>query len=127
MQKIETKKAPSAIGPYSQGVVSGELVFVSGQLPADPETGALEIGSIAEQTKRAILNVAAILEAAGTDLAHVVKTTCFLDDLDAFAEFNAEYALHFTSDPARECVQAAKLPKGARLEISAIAELPAAN
>lgn len=124
MNTIATGRAPAAIGPYSQGAMAGGLVFVSGQLPADPTTGALEKGSVANQTRRAISNVAAILEAAGTDLAHVVKTTCFLADLRDFEEFNSEYARHFTGNPARECVQVAKLPKGATLEVSAIAELP---
>ena len=124
MRLVETEGAPAAIGPYSQGTVAGGLVFVSGQLPVDPVTGELETGSAADQARRAISNVAAVLEAAGTDLAHVTKTTCFLENLGDFEEFNAEYALHFTGNPARECVEVAKLPKGARLEVSAIAELP---
>lgn len=123
MRQIETSKAPAAIGPYSQAVEAAGLVFVSGQLPADPETGELVEAGIAAQTARAADNVAAVLEAAGADAEHVVKTTCFLADLGDFAEFNAEYARHFPSNPARECVQAAALPKGARVEISAIAEV----
>ena len=122
MNVIETGKAPAAIGSYSQGTATGGLVFVSGQLPANPKTGVLETGSVADQARQAISNIAAILEPAGTDLAHVVKTTCFLADLGDFEEFNAEYARHFTSNPARECVQVAKLPKGATLEVSAIAD-----
>lgn len=123
MRQIETGGAPAAIGPYSQAVEAAGLVFVSGQLPADPETGELVEAGIAAQTARAAANVAAVLEAAGTDAEHVVKTTCFLADLGDFAQFNAEYARHFPGSPARECVQAAALPKGARVEISAIAEV----
>ena len=122
MQHIATEKAPAAIGPYTQAIATAGLVFVSGQLPADPTTGELVDGGIAAQTAQAAANVAAVLEAANTNLSHVVKTTCFLADLGDFAEFNAEYAKHFTGNPARECVQAAALPKGALVEISAIAE-----
>ena len=122
MQHIATEKAPAAIGPYTQAIATAGLVFVSGQLPADPTTGELVDGGIAAQTAQAAANVAAVLEAANTNLSHVVKTTCFLADLGDFAEFNAEYAKHFTGNPARECVQAAALPKGAIVEISAIAE-----
>ena len=122
MQHIATEKAPAAIGPYTQATATAGLVFVSGQLPADPTTGELVDGGIAAQTAQAAANVAAVLEAANTNLSHVVKTTCFLADLGDFAEFNAEYAKHFTGNPARECVQAAALPKGALVEISAIAE-----
>lgn len=119
---VSTTAAPAAIGPYSQGVRAGGLVFVSGQLPLVPETGELLEGTVAEQTARAVANIAAILEEAGTGLDRVVKTTCFLADLADFAAFNEEYAKHFTGNPARECVQAAALPKGGRLEISVIAE-----
>lgn len=122
MQHIATEKAPAAIGPYTQAIATAGLVFVSGQLPADPTTGELVDSGIAAQTAQAAANVAAVLEAANTNLSHVVKTTCFLADLGDFAEFNAEYAKHFTGNPARECVQAAALPKGALVEISAIAE-----
>jgi len=122
MQHIATEKAPAAIGPYTQAIATAGLVFVSGQLPANPTTGELVDGGIAAQTAQAAANVAAVLEAANTNLSHVVKTTCFLADLGDFAEFNAEYAKHFTGNPARECVQAAALPKGALVEISAIAE-----
>lgn len=122
MQHIATEKAPAAIGPYTQAIATAGLVFVSGQLPADPTTSELVDGGIAAQTAQAAANVAAVLEAANTNLSHVVKTTCFLADLGDFAEFNAEYAKHFTGNPARECVQAAALPKGALVEISAIAE-----
>ena len=124
MEYIVTASAPAAIGPYSQAIATegGRLVFVSGQLPLDPASGELCTGSIAEQTCLIASNIASILEEAGTDLAHVVQTTCYLADLGNFAEFNEEYAKHFTSNPARACVQAS-LPKGADVEVAVIAEL----
>lgn len=123
MKQVHTESAPAAIGPYSQAIVAGGLVFASGQLPADPSTGELAGNDITSQTAQAASNVAAVLAAAGSDIAHVVKTTCFLANLGDFAEFNVEYAKHFVGNPARECVQAAALPKGALVEISAIAEI----
>lgn len=123
MKPVQTGSAPAAIGPYSQGVTAGGFVFVSGQIPIDPATGRLVGGTVARQTGRAAGNVAAVLEAAGTDLAHVVSTTCFLADLADFDEFNEEYARHFSGSPARACVQVAALPKGARVEIAAVAVL----
>lgn len=122
MDIVSTSDAPAAIGPYSQATVLGDLVFVSGQIPADPATGDLVQGSIADQTRRIAANLQAILAAAGSDLTHALKSTCYLTDMADFAEFNAEYALHFTGLPARECVAVAALPKGARVEISVIAE-----
>lgn len=121
MQVIATPNAPAAVGPYSQAISANGFVFVSGQLPIDPQTGELSQGSVAEQTRLVADNIAAILEEAGSGLDKVVKTTCFLADLSDFAAFNGEYANHFTSKPARECVQAASLPKGARMEVSVIA------
>ncbi len=123
MKKIvSTDGAPKAIGPYSQGIDTGSLVFVSGQISLDPATGKLVGGSIAEQTERAIQNVKAILAASGLDLNHVVRTTVFLVDLGEFAAMNEVYARHFPKDPpARATVQVAALPKGARIEIDAIA------
>jgi len=123
MKKIvSTDGAPKAIGPYSQGIDTGSLVFVSGQVSLDPATGQLVGGSIAEQTERAIQNVKAILAASGLDLNHVVRTTVFLVDLGEFAAMNEVYARHFPKDPpARATVQVAALPKGARIEIDAIA------
>ena len=119
---ISTPKAPAAIGPYSQAVVAGNMVFVSGQLAFIPETGALLEGSIGEQTAQCMKNLAAILEAAGCTLADVVKTTIFLKNMDDFAEVNAAYATFFPSNPpARACVQAAKLPRDANVEIEVIA------
>ena len=121
MIKIDTPNAPGAIGPYSQGVAVGGLVFTSGQLPVDPATGAIPEG-IAAQAEWSCKNVGAILEAAGSGLDKVVKTTCFLADMNDFAAFNEVYARYFTSKPARSCVAVRALPKGALCEIEAIAE-----
>ena len=123
MNKIlNTVNAPAAIGPYSQGVQCGNMVFVSGQLPFVPETGALLEGSVGEMTIQSMKNIEAILAEAGCTFADVVKTTIFLKDLGDFAEVNAAYAKFFPADPpARACVQVAKLPKDARVEIEAIA------
>ena len=120
MNIIETQKAPGAIGPYSQGWEVNGFVFTSGQIPVDPASGAVPEG-IAAQAARSCENVGAILEAAGTDLTHVVKTTCFLADMGDFAAFNEVYARYFTSKPARSCVAVKDLPKGVLCEIEAIA------
>ena len=120
MNIIETTKAPGAIGPYSQGWEVNGFVFTSGQIPVDPASGAVPEG-IAAQAARSCENVGAILAAAGTDLAHVVKTTCFLADMGDFAAFNEVYARYFTSKPARSCVAVKDLPKGVLCEIEAIA------
>ena len=117
---ISTNKAPGAIGPYSQGWVVGDLVYSSGQIPVDPATGTVPEG-IAAQTEQSCKNVAAILEAAGTTLEGVVKTTCFLADMGDFAAFNEVYAKYFTSKPARSCVAVKDLPKGVLCEIEAVA------
>lgn len=118
---IHTTNAPAAIGPYSQGIDLGNLVFTSGQLPLNPETGVLET-AIEEATRQSLKNVAAILEQAGTSLEKVIKCTVFLKDLNDFAAMNAVYAEFFTTDcPARSCFQVAKLPMDALLEIEAIA------
>lgn len=121
-QAIQTPNAPAAIGPYSQGVAAGDFVFVSGQLPLHPATGAFPEG-IAEQTRQSIQNLRAILNAAGTDLDRVVKTTVFLKDMNDFAAMNAVYAELFGTEnaPARAAVQVARLPKDALVEIEAIA------
>ena len=121
MTIIDTKNAPGAIGPYSQGFVVGDLVITSGQLPVDPATGTMPEG-IAAQAEWSCKNVGAILEAAGSDLDKVVKTTCFLANMSDFAAFNEVYAKYFTSKPARSCVAVKDLPKGALCEIEAIAE-----
>ena len=121
MKIIATDKAPAAIGPYSQGYEVGGLVITSGQLPVNPATGEMP-ATIAEQAEWSCKNVAAILEAAGSSLDKVVKTTCFLADIADFAVFNEVYAKYFTSKPARSCVAVKQIPKGALCEIEAIAE-----
>lgn len=121
MNVIATEKAPAAIGPYSQAYEVAGLVITSGQLPADPATGALPEG-IAAQAEQSCKNVAALLEAAGSGMDKVVKTTCFLADMGDFAAFNEVYAKYFTSKPARSCVAVKALPKNALCEIEAIAE-----
>ncbi len=119
---IATSGAPQAIGPYSQAIRAGGLVFVSGQIPLDPQTGQLVDGGIEEQTRRVLLNIQAILEAAGLSLKNVVRTTVFLADLADFPKMNEVYAEFFSeSPPARTTVQAAGLPRGARVEVDAIA------
>lgn len=119
---LSTRNAPAAIGPYSQGVQAGNLVFVSGQLPIVPATGELHTGPIGEQTKQCMYNLSFILAEAGCTLKDVVKTTIFLKDLGDFAQVNAAYAQFFPEDaPARACVQVARLPKDAAVEIEAIA------
>lgn len=122
MQSVETKKAPGAIGPYAQAQVTGKLVFTSGQLPVNPESGEMP-STIEEQAKQSCENVKAILEAAGTDMTHVVKTLCFLADINDFAAFNKVYADYFTNTPARSCIAVKDIPKGALCEIEAIAEI----
>ena len=122
MTIISTKNAPAAIGPYSQGMIVGSLVFCSGQIPVDPATGNIPEG-IAAQAERSCRNVSAVLEAAGSDLGRVVKTTCFLADMADFAAFNEVYAKFFTGKPARSCCAVRQLPKNVLCEIEAIAEL----
>lgn len=124
MKTISTANAPAAIGPYAQGNIAGGLLFASGQIPLDPETGKIVGSTIEEQTAQVMKNVAAILEAAGTDFDYVVKTTCFLNDMNDFAAFNAEYAKSFGEvRPARSAVAVEKLPKGALVEVEVIAEV----
>ena len=119
---LNTVNAPAAIGPYAQGIQAGNMVFVSGQLPFVPETGALLEGSVGEMTVQSMKNIEAILAEAGCTLKDVVKTTIFLKDLNDFAEVNAAYATFFPENPpARACVQVAKLPRDAKVEIEAIA------
>lgn len=122
-QIVATEKAPRAIGPYSQAVISQGLVFVSGQIPLDPATGQMTEGDIAAQTERVLENLRAILEACGSSLERVVKTTVYLADLDDFPRMNEVYARYFPSaPPARATVEASRLPRGARVEIEAVAE-----
>lgn len=121
---VHTDRAPKAIGPYSQAVVAGDLVFCSGQIPIDPATGDIVKGGIREQTERVLANLAAVLEAAGARLGDVVKTTVYLSDLADFQEMNAVYARSFAeSAPARATVEVARLPKDARVEIDCIARI----
>jgi len=120
--KIKTEKAPAAIGPYSQAMVVGNLIFTSGQIPLDPETGAMVGENITEQTHRVCKNLEAVLTAAGGSLTSVVKTTCFLSDMADFVAFNEVYAQYFTENPARSCVAVKTLPKGALVEVETIAE-----
>ena len=120
--KVKTSNAPEAIGPYSQAIVVGNLVFTSGQIPLEPETGTLCNGDIREQTHRVCKNLKAVLNAAGTDLEKTVKTVCFLSDMGDFSAFNEVYAMYFTDKPARSCVAVKELPKGALVEVEAIAE-----
>ena len=120
MQIISTDKAPGAIGPYSQGYIVNGFVYTSGQIPVDPQNGTIPEG-IEAQADQSCVNVGAILEAAGTSFAKVVKTTCFLSDMSDFSAFNAVYARYFTSKPARSCVAVRELPKGVLCEIEAIA------
>ncbi len=124
MKAISTSKAPGAIGPYSQAIRTGNLIFVSGQLPVDPSTGNFAEGGIKELTHQSLSNIKAILEAEDTDMTHVVKTTVFLADMNDFAEMNEVYATFFTTPfPARSAVAIKTLPKNARVEIECIAEI----
>jgi 2-iminobutanoate/2-iminopropanoate deaminase len=123
MKLIQTSAAPAAIGPYSQGFISGNLVFTSGQIPISVGTGEVVDGGIGEQTEQAVKNLKAVLEAAGSSLANVVKTTCFLADMNDFAAFNEVYAKHFTGKPARSTVAVRQLPKSVLVEIEAVAEV----
>ena len=121
--KIYTPNAPEAIGPYSQAVTVGNLVFTSGQIAINPASGAVEATTIEDQTHQVCKNLSAVLEAAGSSLEKVVKTVCFLADMNDFAAFNAIYATYFTGKPARSCVAVKTLPKNVLVEIDTIAEI----
>ena len=121
MTTIQTENAPKAIGPYSQGKIAGNLIFLSGQIPLDPQTGEVSGQTIAEQTERIAKNIGGLLAAAGASFEQVVKTTCFLYDMADFAEFNRVYAQYFVSSPARSRVAVKALPKGVLAEIELIA------
>ncbi|MBS6440242.1 MAG: RidA family protein [Clostridiales bacterium] len=121
-QKVQTDKAPAAIGPYSQAVLAGNLVFTSGQIPLNPESGLIEGQNITEQTHRVCKNLEAVLTAAGSSLKKTVKTVCFLSNMADFTAFNQVYAQYFTEKPARSCVAVKDLPKGALVEVEVIAE-----
>lgn len=118
---ISTPNAPAAIGPYSQAVVCGNLVYTSGQIPLEPTTGAVVGETVREQTEQVMKNLEAVLNAAGTSLQNAVKTTCFLADMEDFAVFNRVYAAHVPSNPARSCVAVKTLPRGVRVEVEVIA------
>ena len=120
--KVHTDMAPAAIGPYSQAIVTGNLVFTSGQIPLDPETGVLVGKDIREQTERVCKNLSAVLTAAGSSLEKAVKTVCYLSNMEDFAAFNEVYATFFTGKPARSCVAVKTLHKGALVEVEVIAE-----
>lgn len=123
MRKIATDKAPAAIGPYSQGIITGNLLFASGQIAINPATGEIEGSDIVAQTEQVMKNIGALLEAAGTDYTKVVKTSCFLADMGDFATFNEIYAKYFTEKPARSCVAVKTLPKNVLCEVEVIAEV----
>ncbi len=120
--KVQTKEAPAAIGPYSQAITTGNLVFTSGQIALDPESGAMVGTDVKEQTERVCRNLEAVLCAAGSSLKSVVKTVCFLTDMADFAAFNEVYGRYFTEKPARSCVAVKALPKGALVEVEVVAE-----
>ena len=120
---VYTSNAPEAIGPYSQAVVTGNLVFTSGQIAINPASGAVEATTIEAQTEQVCKNLSAVLEAAGSSLDMVVKTVCFLADMNDFAAFNAVYATYFTGKPARSCVAVKTLPKNVLVEIDTVAEI----
>lgn len=123
MEKVFTEKAPAAIGPYSQAMKIGNLVYTSGQIPIDPATGEVAGADITTQAEQVMQNLAAVLEAAGSGFDRAVKTLCFLTDMGNFAEFNAVYARYFTEKPARSCVAVSALPKGVLVEVEVIAEV----
>ncbi len=122
-EKVSTSSAPSAIGPYSQAVISGGLVYTSGQIAIVPETGNIEAKDIAGQTEQIMKNLGEVLKAAGSSFGKTIKTTCFLADIADFAVFNEIYGKYFTQKPARSCVAVKELPKGALAEVEAIAEI----
>ena len=122
MEKVYTKNAPEALGPYTQAMKVGSLVFTSGQIAINPETNAVEATDIVSQTEQVCKNLVAVLEAAGTSIDKAVKTTCFLADMGDFAAFNEVYGKYFTSKPARSCVAVKTLPKNVLCEVEVIAE-----
>jgi 2-iminobutanoate/2-iminopropanoate deaminase len=125
MTQIKTEKAPAAIGPYSQGILSESLLFTSGQIPLDPATGSLVSGGIQSETKQVLENLKAVLEAGGAGLKDVVKTTVYMADLSEFAQMNEVYGIYFSGEPpARSTVGVASLPRGASVEIEAVAVVP---
>ena len=123
MRKVSTDKAPAAIGPYSQGIISNGMLFASGQIPINPATGNVEGEDIKEQAELVMKNVGALLAEAGTNYTRVIKTTCFLADMGDFAAFNEVYVRYFTENPARSCVAVKTLPKNVLCEVEVIAEV----
>lgn len=123
LKKISTDKAPAAIGPYSQGIIVGGMLFASGQIPINPATGEIEGTDIVAQAEQVMKNIGALLSEAGTDYTRVAKTTCFLADMNDFAAFNEVYAKYFTEKPARSCVAVKTLPKNVLCEVEVIAEV----
>ena len=123
LKKVSTDKAPSAIGPYSQAIICGDMLYTSGQIPINPETGAIEATDITTQTEQVMKNLGAVLSEAGTSFENVIKTTCFLASISDFAAFNEVYAKYFVSKPARSCVAVKDLPKGALCEVELIAKI----
>ena len=121
LKKVQTEKAPAAIGPYSQAIDCGEIVFTSGQIPINPATGNVEAMTIEEQTEQVMKNLGEVLKAAGSSFQKAIKTTCFLADIADFAAFNGVYAKYFTEKPARSCVAVKDLPKGVKVEVEVIA------
>ena len=123
LKKVATEKAPAAIGPYSQAVICGDMVFTSGQIPINPANGQVEAQTIEQQTKQVMENLGEVLKAAGSSFEKAVKTTCFLADINDFAAFNGVFAEYFTTKPARSCVAVKDLPKGVKVEVEVIATL----
>ena len=123
LKKVSTDKAPAAIGPYSQAIIAGGLVFTSGQIPIDPETGSIDAVGITAQAEQVMKNLSAVLAEAGSSFEKAVKTVCYLADMADFAAFNEVYAKYFTEKPARSCVAVKTLPKGALVEVEVIAEV----
>lgn len=123
LKKVYTSAAPEAIGPYSQAIICGNMLFTSGQIPINPATGNVEAEDITAQATQVMKNLSAVLAEAGTSFEKVVKTTCFLSDMGDFAAFNAVYAEYFTSKPARSCVAVKTLPKNVLVEVEVIAEI----
>lgn len=123
MIKISTPDAPAAIGPYSQAIISGNMLYTSGQIPIDPTNGLVNSNEIIAQTEQVMKNISAILTAAGTSFDKAIKTTCFLSDISDFSSFNSVYEKYFTTKPARSCVAVKDLPKGVLVEVEVIAEV----
>lgn len=123
LQVISTKDAPAAIGPYSQAIVAGKMLFLSGQIPIIPATGEVAQGDITVQTEQVMKNIAAVLKEAGADFKNAVKTTCFIADMSDFAAFNGVYEKYFTGKPARSCVAVKQLPKNVLVEVEVVAAL----